>query len=93
MCSELRSKKLYYDSSMWCSWGNICVIASNFQYRYKVNYNKMGKTTFSFGLIQRLIKLTGSLDEELREAAAGVMANIRSLALTTEKIRFQQYQK
>ncbi|CAG7823011.1 unnamed protein product [Allacma fusca] len=44
-------------------------------------------TIHQCGVVPYLIKMSGSLDEELRNSAAGVMANIRNLALSTERVR------
>jgi len=44
-------------------------------------------TIHQCGVVPSLISMSGSLDEELRYAVAGIMSNIRKLALSAEKIR------
>ena len=39
-------------------------------------------------LSQSLVKMVGSKDEVLQEAAAGSLANIRKLALANEKAKY-----
>jgi len=44
-------------------------------------------TMHQCGVVPYLINMIGSLDNELQKAAAGVMQNIRKLALQVEKVR------
>ncbi|ODM98597.1 Armadillo repeat-containing protein 4 [Orchesella cincta] len=46
-------------------------------------------TMHQCGVVPYLINMIGSLDNELQRAAAGVMHNIRKLALATEKVRLR----
>ncbi len=46
-------------------------------------------TMHQCGVVPYLINMIGSLDNELQRAAAGVMYNIRKLALATEKVRLR----
>lgn len=46
-------------------------------------------TMHQCGVVPYLINMIGSLDGELQKAAAGVMFNIRQLALSVEKVRLR----
>jgi len=89
MCSFKGSQKLYHHSSVRSRPSKLIQPGPLLSSLYTV-MPMLFKSTIYF---QRLIRLTGSRDEELREASAGVMSNIRTLALTTEKIRFYQMMK
>ncbi|KAL5005970.1 hypothetical protein ScPMuIL_017128 [Solemya velum] len=45
-------------------------------------------TMHEAGVVQPLIKMVGSTDEDLQEAAAGCIGNIRKLALANEKAKY-----
>jgi len=46
-------------------------------------------TMHQCGVVPYLINMIGSLDQDLQKAAAGVMFNIRKLALSVEKVRLR----